>query len=316
MRIVSTCHYARLPETHPTWQRLMKEAEFELSDKPFLSSEELLEFIQGADALISGTDFIREDLLAKFPSSLKVISRPAAGFDRVDIEAARKIGIDVCNAPGSNKESVADYVMCLLICAARNVYKNITDVKSGKWGQSTKGMELKGKTLGIMGLGAIGKCVVPRAKGFGLKVLAYDPYIDLDFCKENDVESVDVDTLLSKSDAIFLLFPLNDSTRNFINTEAFGKMKDGVILVNDARGAVVNHDDLYDALLSGKIGFYAGDVIEPEPPGDMPLIQLENVIITSHIGANTVEASENMLAIALENALDVLEGKPCKNIVN
>lgn len=316
MRIVSTCHYAKLPENHPSWKRLMSSAEYVLSDDPFLSSEELLAFVQGADALISGTDFIRADLIAKLPESLKVISRPAAGFDRVDIEAARARGIDVCNAPGSNKESVADYVMGLLLCAARNIYSNINDVRAGKWGQKKKGMELKGKTMGILGLGAIGKCLVPRAKGFDMNIIAYDPYINREFCAANGVEPVELDELLERSDIIFLLFPLNDSTRNFVNAATFAKMKDGVIIVNDARGAVVNHDDLYDALVSGKIGFYAGDVIEPEPPGDMPLIHLDNVIITSHIGANTVEASENMLAMAFDNALDVLEGKECKNIVN
>ncbi len=316
MKIAITCHYAKLPENHPTWQRVIRSADVELSKDPFLSSDELLEFVQGADALISGTDFIRADLIEKLPESLKVISRPAAGFDRVDIKAARARGIDVCNAPGSNCESVADYVMGLLICCARDMYNNISDVRSGHWGARRRGMSLSGKTIGILGLGAIGKCVVPRAQGFGMKVRAYDPFIDLDFCKEHNVVSASLDKLLSESDTIFLLFPLMDSTRNFINAKTIAKMKDGVILINDARGAVVDHAALYDALLAGKIGAYGGDVIEPEPPGDMPLIHLENVIITSHIGANTNEALEKMMSIALENAMDVLENKSCKNIVN
>lgn len=316
MKIAITCHYAKLPENHPTWQRVIRSAEVELSKDPFLSSEELLEFVQGADALISGTDFIRSDLIEKLPSSLKVISRPAAGFDRVDIKAARAKGIAVCNAPGSNCESVADYVMGLLICCARDMYNNIADVRNGHWGARRKGMALPGKTIGILGLGAIGRCVVPRAQGFGMRVIAYDPFIDLNFCREHNVEAVSLERLLAESDTIFLLFPLTDSTRNFINAETIAGMKDGVILINDARGAVVDHDALYDALVSGKIGAYGGDVIEPEPPGDMPLIHLENVVISSHIGANTNEALEKMMAIALENAMDVLENKPCRNIVN
>ena len=316
MKIAITCHYAKLPEKHPTWQRVIQSAEVELSRDPVLSSDELLEFCQGADALISGTDFIRADLIEKLPESLKVISRPAAGFDRVDIAAARAREIDVCNAPGSNCESVADYVMGLLICGARDIYNNITDVRQGHWGARRKGMALSGKTAGILGLGAIGKCVVPRAQGFRMKVIASDPYIDHDFCAAHGVEAVSLEKLLADSDAIFLLFPLNADTKNFINAETIAKMKDGVILVNDARGAVADHAALYDALVNGKIGFYCGDVIEPEPPGDMPLIHLDNVVITSHIGANTNEALEKMMAIALDNAMDVLEGKPCKNIVN
>ncbi len=316
MKIAITCHYAKLPEDHPTWLRAVNSAEVELSKKPFLSSDELLEFVQGADALISGTDFIREPLISKLPDSLKVISRPAVGYDRVDIQAARRRGIAVCNAPGSNAESVADYVIGLMICAVRDICNNVCDVRNGIWKARRKGFALSGKTIGIIGLGAIGKCVVPRAKGFNMNILAYDPYMDYAFCEENGVSPVPLDQLLARSDIIFLLFPLNDSTRNFINRERIAKMKDGVVLVNDARGAVVDHTALYDALCSGKVGFYAGDVIEPEPPGDMPLIHHENVIITSHIGADTYEANEKMMEIALENALDVLENKPCKNIVN
>ena len=317
MRIVNTCHYANLPKEHPAFQRVLEKAEFVTCEKKQLTSEELLEFVQGADALISGTDFIREDLLERFPKSLKVISRPAVGYDRVDVAAARRLGIDVCNAPGSNCESVADYIMALMIMGARDIYNNICDVRSGKWGCRHKGVGLKGKTVGIVGLGAIGKSVTRRCSGFDMKVVAYDPYIDPDFCRENGVTSLSLDELLACSDVIALALPLMASTYHNIDAEAISKMKDGVIIANDARGGVVDAAAMVAALKSGKVGFYATDVTDPEPPSpDDELLHLENCIVTSHIGAETTDATNNMMAMALTNAMDVLEGKDCKNIVN
>lgn len=317
MRIVNTCKYAHLPDEHPAVQRVLAKAEFVTCEKAKLTSEELLEFVQGADALISGTDYIRADLIEKFPKSLKVISRPAVGFDRVDIAAARAHGIDVCNAPGSNCESVADYIICMMIAAARDVYNNISDVRSGKWGVRQKGVGLKGKTVGIVGLGAIGRAVTQRCHGFSMKIVAYDPYLDYDFCTENAITPMTLDELLGCSDFIVLALPLNDSTYHMINADAISKMKDGVIIANDARGGVVDAAAMVEGLRSGKVRFYATDVMENEPPAaDDPLLQLDNVIVSSHIGAETIDASCNMLAMALNNAMDVLEGKECRNIVN
>ena len=317
MRIVNTCHYANLPKEHPAFQRVLSKAEFVTCEKAQLTSEELLEFVQGADALISGTDFIREDLLKRFPKSLKVISRPAVGYDRVDIAAARRQGIDVCNAPGSNSESVADLLIALMIMGARDVYNNISDVRNGKWGVRHKGIDLKGKTVGMVGLGAIGKALTRRCRGFDMRLLAYDPYINEEFCAENGVKSVEFDELLSDSDFIVLAMPLTDSTYHMINADSIAKMKDGVIIANDARGGVVDAQAMVAALKSGKVGFYATDVTDPEPPAaDDELLHLENCIVTSHMGAETTDATNNMMAMALTNAMDVLEGKECKNIVN
>ncbi len=317
MKIVNTCKYANLPKEHPAFQRVLSKAEFITCEPDKLTSEELLDFVQGADALITGIDFINAELIAKLPPCLKVISRPAAGFDRVDIKAARAHGIDVCNAPGSNKESVADYLVGLMLMAARDMYNNICDVRAGKWGGRPKGMGLGGKTLGIVGLGAIGRCLVPRCKGFGMNIVAYDPFINLDFCKENDVESLSFDELLAVSDFIVLVLPLNDESYHIINADAVAKMKDGVIIANDARGAVVDTQAIIDGLNSGKIAFYAADVTDPEPPpADYPLLHMDNVIITPHIGAHTEDATNKMMEMALDNVMDILEGKECKNIVN
>lgn len=316
MRIVNTCHYAKLPENHPTRQRAINSSEIILSDKVNLTSEELLEFVRDADALITGTDFIKGDLIERFPERLKVISRPAVGYDRVDIEAAKNRGIKVCNAPGSNTDSVADLTLGLLISCARWIPENVSKCKNKIWETGKKGIGLYDKSLGILGLGAVGRAVALRSMGFGMKILAYDPYINYDFCREQDIKVASVDELLIQSDFITLHLPLLKSTEHIIDLSSIDKMKDGVILINTARGGLIDHDALYSALSGGKIRCYGADVMEPEPPGDHLLLKLDNVFVTPHIGAHTTEALENMMDIALTNALDILEGKPCKNIVN
>ena len=317
MRIVNTCHYADLPREHPAFQRVLAKAEFVTCEKKQLTSEELLEFVQGADALISGTDFIRAALIERFPKSLKVISRPAVGYDRVDIAAARAHGIDVCNAPGSNCESVADLLLALMVMGARDVYNCISDVREGKWGVRRKGVDLMGKTVGIIGLGAIGKSVARRCLVFGMDIGASDPYIDRGFCAEHSVKPLELGELLECSDFIVLALPLMESTYHIINAETIARMKDGVIIANDARGGVVDTAAMAAALRSGKVGFYATDVTDPEPPPpDYELFGLDNCVITPHMGAETTDATNNMMAMALTNAMDVLEGLDCKNIVN
>ena len=163
MKIAITCHYASLPEDHPTWKRAIEAAEVVLSEKVNLSKEELWDFVSDADALISGTDFIKEDVIAELPDCLKVISRPAVGYDRVDIKAARARGIDVCNAPGTNSNAVAELAMGLMLCCARTLPYHFANTKQKLWKNDRNGMELTGKTLGILGLGAIGKELAKKA---------------------------------------------------------------------------------------------------------------------------------------------------------
>ena len=173
MKIAITCHYASLPEDHPTWKRAIEAAEVVLSEKVNLSKEELLDFVSDADALISGTDFIKEDVIAELPDCLKVISRPAVGYDRVDIKAARARGIDVCNAPGTNSNAVAELAMGLMLCCARSLPYHFANTKQKLWKNDRNGMELTGKTLGILGLGAIGKELAKKAAAFGMKVMSH-----------------------------------------------------------------------------------------------------------------------------------------------
>ncbi|MCI8586185.1 MAG: phosphoglycerate dehydrogenase [Lachnospiraceae bacterium] len=316
MKIAITCHYAKLPEDHPVWRRAVDTAEVALSKNAQLTADELIDFIQGADALITGTDWMREEVIARVPDCLKVISRPAVGYDRVDIQAARRRGIHVCNAPGTNTDAVADLTMGLLLSCARRIPDYVIGTRELKWQLCGKQMNLFGKTLGILGLGAIGRAVAIRAKAFGMKILACDPFLNEVFCREQGVEAAEMDDVIKRSDVITLHLPLLEETRHVIDKEKIRMMKDQVILLNAARGGLVDHDDLCEALQEGKIRAYGADVMEEEPPGDHPLFHLPGVYITPHAGANTLEASENMMAVALTNALDLLEGKSCKNIVN
>lgn len=317
MKIAITCHYASLPENHPTWKRAVDAAEVVLSDKVVLSKEELLEFVSDADALISGTDFIKEDVIEKLPDCLKVISRPAVGYDRVDIQAARRKGIDVCNAPGTNSNAVAELALGLMLCCARQLPYHFANTSQKKWKNDKNGMELTGKTLGILGLGAIGKELAKKAAAFGMKVYGYSRHIDQDFCAQYGVIPADRETILRESDVISLHMPQTPITRESINREAFSIMKPGVILINTSRGYLVNRADLVEAIQEGKVAAYGTDVMQDEPPKeDDPLFEMEQVIITPHMGASTEEAHIRMMDVALTNALDILEGKPCKNVVN
>lgn len=317
MKIAITCHYASLPEDHPTWKRAIEAAEVVLSEKVNLSKEELLDFVSDADALISGTDFIKEDVIAELPDCLKIISRPAVGYDRVDIKAARARGIDVCNAPGTNSNAVAELAMGLMLCCVRSLPYHFTNTKQKLWKNDRNGMELTGKTLGILGLGAIGKELAKKAAAFGMKVLGYSRHIDESFCKEYGIIPADRETILQESDVISLHMPQTPLTKESINKEAFAQMKKGVILINTSRGYLVNRADLVDAIKAGIVASYGTDVMQEEPPEtDDPLFSLDEVVITPHMGASTEEAHIKMMDVAMTNALDILEGKACKNIVN
>ena len=317
MKIAITCHYASLPEDHPTWQRAIRAADVVLSDKVNLTSEELLTFVSDADALITGTDFIRADLISRLPECLKVISRPAVGYDRVDIKAARARGIDVCNTPGTNSVAVAELAMGLMLSCARQLPYHFANTRQGLWKNDRNGVELTGKKLGILGLGAIGKELAKRASAFGMEVYGYSRHVDSAFCKKYQVIPAAKDTILRECDVISLHMPLTPLTKESINREAFDKMKKGVMLINTARGLLVNRSDLVSAIRQGIVAAYGTDVMADEPPEkNDPLFAMDQVVITPHMGASTEEAHIRMMDMALTNALDLLEGEPCKNIVN
>ena len=286
---------------------------FNTTGKP-LTEEELLPLIKDCDGYIAGLDFVTEKVL-KSCEHLKVISRYGAGYDRVDIAAAKALSIPVTNTPGVNAEAVGELSFGLILSVARRIPYLHASTREGGWVRST-GMELKGKTIGILGLGAIGKVVARCAKGFDMTVMAYDPYINEAYCEDNAIKASTFDEVLEQADVISLHLPLIDSTQHLINAAAFAKMKPTAILVNTSRGGIIDEDAAYDVLKNGRLGGLALDAFEIEPPTDSPLFSLKNVVATPHTGAHTAEAVENMADLSVKNLIDVLSGSECPFIVN
>lgn len=280
-----------------------------------LTAEEVAERIKDVDGYIAGLDYITADALKDAPPSLKVISRYGAGVDRVDIDAASSRDILVTNTPGTNSVAVCELAFALMLAAARNVIKLNDAVEAGEWPRS-RGMELKGKTLGIIGLGAIGKNLAVRAKAFEMGVKAYDPYMDHNFAQAHGIEVCDLDEVITGSDVISLHVPLNERTRHMIDAQTIEKMKDGAIIINTARGGLIDEEAAAKAVKSGKLGGLGLDAFEEEPLSDSPLKGLDNVIFTPHAGAQTAEAVRAMGAMAVDNLIEVLSGKECSHIVN
>jgi D-3-phosphoglycerate dehydrogenase len=283
-------------------------------DRP-LKGEEIVILLKGVNGYIAGLDYITEEVINIAPKCLKVISRYGVGYDRVDIKAAKAKGIIVTNTPGANSESVADMALALILSVARQIPLHDQRVKKGDWTKN-KGREVFGKTLGIIGMGSIGKGVALRAKGFSMNILAYDPYIDRDFATANGIIESSLKELLKNADYLTLHTPLNEKTRNIINEEAISKMKDGAVIVNTARGGLIDENAAYKALKTGKLGGLGLDTFEKEPPDSSELFEMENVVLTPHTGANTLEASNNMALMAVENLIRVIEGKDCRYIIN
>jgi D-3-phosphoglycerate dehydrogenase len=292
--------------------------DIELDIRVGIKHDELKRIVGQYDAIItrSGTN-VTADLLEE-PGRLRIIGRAGVGVDNIDIETASKKGIIVMNAPTGNTLAATELTLGIMLAAARKIPLADQSLKSGKWDRKKfMGIELFNKTLGIVGLGRIGSNVAIRAKSFGMRVIAYDPYI-----KKSKADSLGVilydrlEDLLKDVDIITFHTPLTSATRNMITGREMGMMKDRVIFVNCARGGIVNEDDLYAALKSGKV-FAAGvDVFEQEPPETNKLLELENVFATPHIGANTMEGQEAVSVIISEQVVNALHGKPYLNAVN
>jgi len=280
-----------------------------------LTEDELIPLLEGCDGYLAGLDFITEKVINSV-SCLKVISRYGIGCDRVDLAAAKNRGIPVTNTPGANSDAVADLTLGLMLAVARGIPMLDHSTKQGEWKRRT-GIELGNKTLGLLGFGMIGKAVARRATGFGMKIIAYDPYMDVQYAKESGVSSCSLEQVIKDSDFISLHLPLLDSTANIIGKENIAVMHPGAIIINTARGGLIDEAALFDALQSGHLGGAALDAYEKEPPDvSLPLYQLPNVVTTPHTGAHTAEASLNMATMAVDNLISVLETGECPYIVN
>ena len=297
---------------------LLNDKAVEVDIKAGIKNEELKKIIGQYDAIItrSGTSITAS--LIKNPGKLKIIGRAGVGVDNINIEAASKKGIIVLNAPTGNTLAATELTMGIMLAAARKIPLANDSLKKGKWDRKKfMGVELYNKTLGVIGLGRIGSNVAIRAKSFGMKLIAYDPYI-----KKSKADSLGVilydklEDLLREVDVITFHTPLTSKTKNMITAKEIALMKDNVIFVNCARGGIVNEDDLYKALKSGKV-FAAGvDVFEEEPPEQNKLLELENAFATPHIGANTMEGQEAVSVIIAEQVLNALHDRPYLNAVN
>ena len=258
-----------------------------------LSPEQLIEAIKGAHALIirSATDVTAEVLAAG--TDLIVVGRAGIGLDNVDTAAATERGVMVVNAPQSNILSAAEHTMALLLSMARNVPQAHAALVAGRWERSRwTGVELSDKTLGVVGLGRIGKLVAPRAMAFGMKIVAYDPFVAPEMARKMNIDIVDLDTLLAVSDFVTLHVAKTPETVGLINAERLAKAKKGIRIVNVARGGIIVESDLADAIRSGHVGGAAIDVFDKEPTTESPLFELPEVVVTPHLGASTHEAQD------------------------
>lgn len=279
--------------------------------------EVLTERVKGVDGLLCLlTDRIDGALMDAAGPQLKVISQMAVGYDNIDIAAATERGIPVGNTPGVLTEATADLTFALLLAAARRIVEGVNYIKAGEWKtwepETLLGADLTGATLGIVGWGRIGQAVAKRASGFDMRIIAHSRSP----ISEDGVKQVDFDTLLAKSDFVSLHTPLTPETRHLINREALRKMKRTAILINTARGPIVDQEALYDALTDGTIAYAALDVTDPEPmQPDHPLLSLPNVTIVPHIGSASVRTRNRMAEIAADNLLAGLSGKPLRHQV-
>lgn len=299
---------------------LKMQPEFEVVVLPKPPGEsELVEMASDATALVVRSETKVTKKVFDAARKLRAVGRAGVGVDNVDVEAATQRGVVVMNTPGGNTVSTAELAFSLMAALARKIPQAHASMRAGEWDRkSYQGTELYGKTLGILGLGRIGSEVARRATAFGMKVIAYDPYLSLARAKLMQVEMVEnLDDLYKRSDFISIHLPMSEETRNMINATAFSKMKRGVRIINCARGGIVNEKDLLAALDSGQVGGAALDVYETEPlPKDSPIRSHPAIIMTPHLGASTHEAQDNVGIEIAETLTDFLLRGAVRNAVN
>lgn len=283
-----------------------------------LSPQELAEVIGDYEGLIVRSSAKATAEVIAAGDKLKVIGRAGVGVDNIDLQAASERGIVVMNTPGANSVATAEHTMALLLSLCRHVPEAAASLRAGRWDRKLyKGVEMRRKTIGIVGLGRIGRRVARRCRSFGMEVICFDPYLSDDRAHEMHIERVSMDELLERSDFITLHAALTPSTRGLIGEEAIAKMKPGVRIVNAARGALIDEDALIKALQEGKVAGAALDVLTQEPVDpDNPLLQMSNVVVTPHLAASTEEAQREVGMLVACQVIDALHGVDFRNAVN
>lgn len=299
--------------------RVLREAGFELvypNTGSQLSEEELLKFLPGIKAALAGSEPYTARVLDAHPQ-LRVIARVGVGYDAVDVEAATKHGCAVAITPGANEGSVAEHAFSLMLGLARDLVAQHLGVKAGGWPRRAALLPLRGRTLGIAGLGRIGKAVALRGAAFNMRLLAYDPVPDKTFAAHHQIPLVSFDKLLAESDYLTLHLPATAETRHLINRKTLELMKPSAFLINTSRGAIVNEADLLEALRNKRLAGVGLDVFEQEPPGKHPLFELDNVLLTPHAGGADVQSRDDMALSAAQAIVSLARGEwPAEKIVN
>jgi D-3-phosphoglycerate dehydrogenase len=285
--------------------------------QPGLPPEELKKIIPEYDAIIIRSETKLKGDIIEAATRLKVIGRAGIGLDNVDLPVATKKGIVVMNTPQENAIAAAEHTIAMMLSISRKIPQATSSMKGGQWEKKKfMGVELYNKTLGLVGIGVIGTVVADRARGLKMKVIGYDPYLSPEVAEKKGVELLSLDELLARSDFISVHTPLTDETRNLIDMNAMTKMKKGVILINCARGGIINEKDLYEAIKGGKVAGAALDVFEKEPAVGNPLLELDEVVSTPHLGASTGEAQENVAIAIAQQVVDYLLHGEARNAVN
>ncbi len=313
--LLTTCSYQDTPGPH---HDLMAAQGWEIvRERGPLPATRMLALAGDFDAFLCGDDAITRAVLEKSLPRLKVISKYGVGLDKIDIPATKALKIPVLSTPGVNHMTVAEHAFALLLGITKHIVTTATAARHGEWLRLT-GREIFGKTLGIIGLGRIGREVAIRARAFDMEVIACDPFWDEAFAAQHQItHCTTMDDVLTQADVVSLHCNLSDETRGMIRREQIASMKDGVIIINCARGEIVESADMAEALASGKVGGYGADVLDIEPPpADHPLLSAPNCVITPHIGSRTYESVPRQAMKSLTNLIHALRGEGECNCAN
>jgi phosphoglycerate dehydrogenase-like enzyme len=313
--LIAPSPLAGLPGRHV---EALKQAGFELiypRQRRQLTEDELLEHLAGVQASVAGSEPYTRRVFQAHPQ-LRVVARAGVGFDAVDVEAATDLGVAVCITPNTNQDAVAEHTFMLILALAKSLISQHQQTVAGGWPKHVT-LPLRGRTLGIAGLGRIGKAVALRGECFGMKLLAYEPFPDHAFAAQHGVTFVTWDELLTQSDYLTLHMPATREARHLINQAALERMKPTAFLINTARGALVNEPDLVEALKGRKIAGAGIDVFEQEPPGDHALLKVDNVVITPHAAGVDLQSRDDMAYSAAMAIVSMSKGEwPAEKVVN
>ena len=296
----------------------LRDAGFDVEKRTGLAPTDLAAALSDCQGLVVRSETKVTAEVMDAAKELRVIGRAGVGVDNIDVAAATARGIVVMNAPDGNTITTAEHTIALLVALARNVPQANSSLKSGKWARKGFiGVELMGKTLGVVGLGRIGRAVAGRARAFGMQIVAFDPFIAPEQARDLEIEVAPLDEVFARADFLTVHTPLTADTRGIVGQAAFARMKPGVRIINCARGGLVDENALYDAIKSGIVAGAALDVFEKEPPdGDNPLLGLDEIIVTPHLGASTTEAQEGVAFTVAEQMRDYLLTGTLRGAVN